>query len=88
VTEYIDNMKNHELASRGGEPKLTQIKEKVKPFEGNYNSVYQDYTEHKIDPQSRKKGGCTVTLQQKEEYVMDSVQRIMENPEMARKVFS
>lgn len=81
-------MKNHELAGRGKEPKLYQVKERVKPFEGNYNSVYSDYVEHRIDAEGRKKVCCTVTPQQREEYVVDSVQRIMSDPEMASKVFN
>lgn len=87
-TEYTENMKNHELAGRGKEPKLSQVKERVKPFEGNYNTIYHDYVEHRIDEQARKKPECTVTLQQREQFVKDSVERIMDNPDMARRVFN
>lgn len=82
-------MKNHELNGRGNEPKLTQVKEKVKPFEGNYASVYSDYVEHRITDNSPNfKGKCVVTPQQKDEFLSNSVQRIMNNPEMARQIFN
>ena len=42
-TEYIKNMQSHEFTGEGKEPKLSKVKESVKPFEGNYASVYQDY---------------------------------------------
>jgi hypothetical protein len=82
-------MKSHDLGDRGKEPKLTQVKERVKPFEGNYNSVYSDYVEHNLkDNSPNYKGKCTVSPQQKEDFLTNSIQRIMTNPEMARQIFN
>lgn len=88
-TEYTENMKNHELAGRGKEPKLSQIKEKVKPFEGNYSSVYQDYgSEPRGDGKGNSRACCTVTPQEREAMVIDSVERIMQDPKLAKQVFN
>ncbi len=87
-TEYIENMRNHDLAGRGGEPKLKLIKERVKPFEGNYSSVYQDYGQGGSPNNVNQRACCVVTTQERESMVLDSVQRIMQDPVMAKQVFN
>lgn len=88
-TEYIENMKNHQIAGRGKEPKLTQVKEKVKPFEGNYTSVYNDLGQFPIETANvNQRVCCRVTPQEKENMIVDSVQRILDDPKMSRQVFN
>lgn len=82
-------MKNHELAGRGKEPKLSQVKEKVKPFEGNYTTVYGDLGQGQGGPtNANSRVCCTVTPQEKENMIVDSVNRIMQEPKMAKQIFS
>lgn len=81
-------MIRHNLEGRGQEPKLNQVKERVKPFEGNYQSVYQDYVEHKIgESLANTRECCTVTRPEKEEMIVISAKRILDEPEMAKQVF-
>ena len=87
-SEYTENMKNHNVGGRGKEPKLSQIKERVKPFEGKYSSVYQDYGSQTYIEDQHKRACCTVTPQEREDMVVDSVQRIMNDPKMAKQVFN
>ena len=88
-TEYNDYMQPHDRSNQAKEPKLKLVKERVKPFEGNYTSVYQDYVEHKIGENlMNKKECCYVSPQEKEEMIMESAKRIMEDPIMSKQVFN
>lgn len=88
-TEYIENMRNHQLVGRGKEPKLSQIKERVKPFDGNYSTVYQDLGQTAGDShQVKQRACCTVAPFEKDSMLVDSVQRILQDPKMARQVFN
>ncbi len=83
-------MIRHANAGKTKEPKLQQVKERVPPFEGNYASVYQDYVDHKIGTTKpiNTRDCCIVTPQEKEEMVLMSAKRILEQPEMAKQVFN
>lgn len=88
-SEYTENMRRHEIAGRGKEPKLTQVKEKVKPFEGNYTTVYNDLGQITGGQNnSNQRVCCTVSPLEKEAMIFDSVQRILDDPKMARQVFN
>ena len=87
-SEYTENMKRHQTVGKGGDPKLSQVKERVKPFEGNYSSVYQDYGQTGGQENVNQRACCVVTPQEREAMVVDSVQRIMQDPKMARQVFN
>lgn len=79
----------HDLHGKNKEPKLTQIKERVKPFEGNYSSVYQDYVAHRLHPQEKNREHCRVSQAEKEEMIVSTAKRILdEDPAMAREVFN
>lgn len=89
-TEYTENMVKHLLPKKGEEPKLIQNKPKITPFEGNYQSVYQDYVNHPPNHKGKAtRDCCHVTRPEMEEMVRSSAQRlIQEEPDMARQVFA
>lgn len=82
-------MISHDLHARTKEPKLTTVKERVKPFEGNYSSVYQDYVPHRLAPQEKHHEHCRVTEAEKADMIVSTAKRILdEDPAMARAVFN
>lgn len=88
-TEYTDNMKVLPLPKKGDEPKLKQNKLKMTPFVGNYQSIYQDYVEHKICKTHKDRNCCCVTRPEMEEMLNNSTTRLMqEDPVLASQVLS
>jgi len=82
-------MTSHDLHGKNKEPKLSLIKERVKPFEGNYSSVYQDYVPHTIHKGEKHREHCKVTEAEKADMIVSTAKRILdEDPSMARQVFN
>jgi hypothetical protein len=83
-------MTSHDLHGKNKEPKLSLIKEKVKPFEGNYSSVYQDFVPHSVRRAEKKHNEqCRVSEAEKADMIVSTAKRILdEDPAMARQVFN
>lgn len=80
-------MKKHELSGKGNEPKLNLSKEKVRPFDGNYQTIYQDYVEHKLGDGEQERNCCFVTRPEKEQMLLLSARNLLKEPEFAKKVY-
>jgi hypothetical protein len=88
-TEYNSYMKAHDPKAMLREPKYKAEKEAVGPFEGNYQSVYQDFVDHRIGDKKLFESQALreSALKEKEALIVIASRRVMEDPVLGPKVF-
>ena len=88
-TESNYNLIAHPPSVFKREPKLKPCNDKISAFEGNYQSIYQDYVPHEAtEVQHRKRVCCKVSGGEKEDMLVRSTNRILENPQLSQEVFN
>lgn len=87
-TEYNSNMISHGTAGKQREPKLKLQKESVKPFHGNYDSVYQDYVDHKLGEKKQIESQLmrSTIPKEKEPLIVIASRRVLQDPVLGPQV--